>query len=252
MNYGYQNELDFVELFNNKYLYELDVNSQKFLKELFEVDINNDEVIKSWKNKMLQKTDIFIKYGNKIKNISLKCGNSNSMHHEQIQEFERYLHKIGIPYNIINIYLGYHYGYKKSNDGIIDYSKRLSSEQYKELYQDEINTFNYAINKTKIIIDMVDRFVIRGRNSDYDIDALICGTIDDYVWIMKYDLYDLILSKRCLNFTSPHIACMTLGPKKRNLDGNSNNRKDRYQLCVRWNFIREDIIYFRKNKFDSE
>ena len=58
MNYGYQNELDFVELFNNKYLYELDVNSQKFLKELFEVDINNDEVIKSWKNKMLQKTGI--------------------------------------------------------------------------------------------------------------------------------------------------------------------------------------------------
>ena len=26
MNYGYQNELDFVELFNNKYIYELDNN----------------------------------------------------------------------------------------------------------------------------------------------------------------------------------------------------------------------------------
>ena len=24
MNYGYQNEIDFVELFNNKYVYELD------------------------------------------------------------------------------------------------------------------------------------------------------------------------------------------------------------------------------------
>ena len=32
LNYGYQNEYDFVELFNNKYLYELDENSQKFLK----------------------------------------------------------------------------------------------------------------------------------------------------------------------------------------------------------------------------
>ena len=47
-------------------------------------EINNDEKIKSWKNKMVQKTDIFIKYKNHIKNISLKCGNSNSMHHEQI------------------------------------------------------------------------------------------------------------------------------------------------------------------------
>ena len=35
-NYGYQNEYDFVELFNNKYFYELDNNSQLFLKELFE------------------------------------------------------------------------------------------------------------------------------------------------------------------------------------------------------------------------
>ena len=34
---------------------------------------------------------------------------------------------------------------------------------------------------------------MRGRNSDYDIDVLICETADDYVWIKKYDLYDLIM-----------------------------------------------------------
>lgn len=62
MNYGYQNEIDFVELFNDKYFYELDNNSQKFLKELFGDVINGEEKIKSWKNKMTQKTDIFIKY----------------------------------------------------------------------------------------------------------------------------------------------------------------------------------------------
>jgi len=64
MNYGYQNEEDFVKLFNDKYFYELDSNSQKFLKELFGDMINSDEKIKSWKNKILQKTDIFIKYKN--------------------------------------------------------------------------------------------------------------------------------------------------------------------------------------------
>ena len=102
-------------------------------------------------------------------------------------------------------------------------------------------------NKTKIIVDMVDRFIIRGRNSDYDIDALVCGTVKDYVWILKYDIYDLILSKRCLDFTSPHIACMTIGPKKRNLDKTSKNVKDRYLVCIRWNFIKENIINFKKN-----
>lgn len=169
---------------------------------------------------MVQKADIFIKYKNHIKNISLKCGNSNSMHHEQIQEFKRYLGNIGIPYKIIDKYVDYHYGYDIDDKGRKDFSRRLSSEEYKKKYQDEIKIFNKYINKTKIIVDMIDRFIIRGRNSNYDIDALVCGTIDDYVWIMKYDLYDLILSKRSMNFTSPHIACMTIGPKKRDIEEN--------------------------------
>jgi len=247
-NYGLQNEKDFVNLFNNKYLYELDANSQEFLKDLFGDVIDNEEAIISWKNKVVQKTDIFIKYKNYIKNVSIKCGNSNSIHHEQIQEFKMYLEKLDIPYKIVNLYVSYHYGYAKDNDGKIDFSKLLSSEEYKELYQKEIDIFNENINKTRIIVDMIDRFIVRGRNSDYDIDVLICGTVDDYVWILKHDIYDLILSKRCLNFTSPHVACMTIGPKKRNLDGDSKNMRDRYIVCIRWNFIKNDIINFKNSK----
>lgn len=248
MNYGYQNEYDFVELFNGKYIAELDDNSQKFLKDLFGNEIDDTEIIKAWKNKMNQKADIFIKYKNYIKNISLKCGKSNSVHHESIQDFRRYLEKLQIPYKVIEKYVSYHYGYKRNEEGKIDYSRVLSADEYKVLYQKELDVFNESINKTRIIVDMIDRFIIRGRNSDYDIDVLICGTIENYVWIMKYDLYDLILSKRSLGFTSPHAACLTIGPKKRNLDGNFNNRKDRYLVCIRWNFIREDIIYFKESR----
>lgn len=245
MNYGYQNERDFVLLFNNKYLHELDINSQNFLKDLFGDVIDDMEVIKSWKNNAVQKADIFIRYKNHIKGVSLKCGNNNSVHHEQIQEFERYLGKLGIPYKVIDKYVSYHYGYMKDENGNTDLSKQLNSIQYKELYQSEIDIFNGYINKTRIIIDMIDRFIIRGRNSDYDIDVLVCGTVDDYIWINKYDLYDLVLSKRSLDFTSPHVACMTIGPQKRNLDRTSNNAKDRYMVAIRWNFLREDIISFK-------
>lgn len=153
-----------------------------------------------------------------------------------------------IPYKIIEKYVSYHYGYKRDEEGKIDYSRVLSADEYKDLYQKELDVFNENVNKTRIIVDMIDRFIIRSRNSDYDVDALVCGTIENYVWIMKYDLYDLILSKRCLEFISPHAACLTIGPKKRNLDGNSNNRKDRYLVCIRWNFIREDIICFKASR----
>lgn len=42
-------------------------------------------------------------------------------------------------------------------------------------------------------------------------------------------------------------ACMTIGPKKRCLDGKTNNIKDRYLVCIRWNFIKESIIEFKRN-----
>ena len=247
MNYGYKNEEDFVNLFNGKFLSELDSNSQEFVKELFWDVMDNEERIKSWKNKVNQKSDIFIKYKNLIRRISLKCGNSNSIHQEQIQDFKLYLEKLGIPYNVISKYTSYQYGYRRNEAGELDFSKSLSSEEYKALYQEEIDIFNQTINRTRIIVDMIDRFIVRGRNSDYDIDALICGTINDYVWLMKNDIYDLILSKRCMDFTSPHIACMTIGPKKRNLERNSKNAKDRYIVCIRWNFIKENIIDFKNS-----
>ena len=247
-NKGIENEFDFVEMFNNKYLDELDNNSIKFLHDLFGDDIKNDGLIKSWKNKVMQKVDIFIKYKNSIKSISLKCGNSNSIHQESIEDFKLFLEKFKIPYKIINNYVSYHYGYMRDDNGKIDFNKSLSSEEYKKYYQNEIDDFNSAINKTKIIIEMIDRFIIRGRNSEYDIDALICGRINDYVWIKKDDIYDLILSKRCNLYTSPHIACLTIGPKKRNLNHDSKNAKERYIVCIRWNNIRDSIEQFKDNQ----
>ena len=222
-NNGYKNESDFVDFFNGMYYSEFDENTRSFLKELFENNIDNDELIQCWRNRMNQKAD------------------------ESVQDFKMYLEKLNIPYKSIDYYMSYHYGYKRSDDNKKDFSKQLNAEEYKELYQDELDDFNKCINKTRIIVDMIDRFIVRGKNSDYDIDALISGTPNDYVWIMKHDLYDLILSKRSLEFTSPHIACLTIGPKKRCIYGDKNI-KDRYLIAVRWNFIKEDILSFYESK----
>lgn len=245
MNNGFKNEYDFIELFNNKKIYQLDSNSRNFINDIFD-EINQEEIIKSWKNKMNQKADIFIKIGNYTKGISLKCGNNNSIHQEPIQEFKLFLKRIGIPYKAIDYYTSYQYGYYRENEKI-DKNISLSSTEYKNYYQNELDIFNKYINKTKIIIELVDRFIIRGKNSDYDIDALIHGTPSDYVWIKKDDIYDLILSQRNNNYTSPHFGNITIGPKKRNIDGNSKYKQEKYIVCGRWNYIKEDIVNFKKN-----
>lgn len=251
MNNGFQNEYDFVELYNNKYMHELNNDSQRFIKELFNDEINDNEIYIAWKNRINQKTDIFIKHNNYIKNISIKLGSNNSIHSETIQDFKLYLEKLNIPYKIRDYYINYHYGYRRNENNKLDFSINYSSEEYKEFYQKELDEFNRYMNKTRIIIDMIDRFIIRGRNSEYDIDAFIVGTTNDYVWILKDDIYDLILSKRDMVFTSPHIACLTIGPKARNLNNNPALAKSRYIVCIRWNFIKEHIIEFKNNKLSK-
>lgn len=51
---------------------------------------------------------------------------------------------------------------------------------------------------------------------------------------------------------SLHDACMTIGPKKINLDGNLKNIKDRYLVCIRWSFIRESILSFKDSQRKTE
>ena len=60
----------------------------------------------------------------------------------------------------------------KDENGETDFAKQLTSDEYKILYQNEIDIFNNYINKSRIIVDMIDRFIVRGRNSDYDIDVV--------------------------------------------------------------------------------
>ena len=57
MNYGYQNEVDFVNHFNNKYIYELDSNSQNFLKELFPTLSTDDPNYGNWRNNNILKLE---------------------------------------------------------------------------------------------------------------------------------------------------------------------------------------------------
>ena len=95
-----------------------------------------------------------------------------------------------------------------------DYSTLLSYEEYKKYYQKELDNFNGSINKTRIIIVMIDRFIIRERYSDYAMDSLVCGTIDDYVWIMKIWFIWPYLIKEMFRIYIPYAACMTIVPKK--------------------------------------
>ena len=40
----------------------------------------------------------------------------------------------------------------------------------------------------KLINDCINRFILKGNNSEYDISAIILGTPNNFIWLKKEDI----------------------------------------------------------------
>lgn len=174
---GFKNEIEFIKSLNNKRFKNLNYNLQLFIEDIFE-NVNNTDKINCYKNKENQKCDIFIKINNVIKKISIKKGVKNSVHTEPISEFVNFLIENHIPRNIIINFLRYHYA-----DGTTNGSgkNRISVLEYKETYQKEIDEINKFLNDDILLKKAIDRFILRGRNSNDSIDVILYGVPNDFI-----------------------------------------------------------------------
>ncbi len=241
---GKQNEIDFVKYINNKKVGELNLLVVDMIEELFN-DVNSNDIAYSWLNEKPQKTDFFIKINNVIKRISLKFGDKNSVHVEPISEFINFLIVNNIERDIVIKYLKYHYADGSTNGSG---KKRLSVVEYKNNYQTEIDEINDAFNNNEFIKRVISRFVIKGRNDDNDIDALIYGSIDDFFYLTKNDIYDIIFDRKNIYSSGVHIGPLFIQPQSRNLQGNPQFERCRFCVQVKWFNLCDHIIEHRNNK----
>ena len=241
---GEENEFTFVQYLNNKKISMLNPMFKDLIDELFPLEDENS-IIKCWKNHLKQKSDIFIKINNKIKGISIKKGNRNSVHVERISDFIHFLIENNVKKDTIIEYLKYHYADGSTNGKGF---KRLSASEYKKDNQKKIDEINKEFNNEKIIKAAIDRFIIKGNNSDYYIDAIIDGEVDNFVWITRNDIVNIILSKKDVYSTSVHFGPITCQPKNRCLNYNSLYEKDRFCVQMKWYSLFDDIIENMNNK----
>lgn len=241
---GYQNEFEFVKSLNRKKINELNPMFKELIDYLFP-GYAEDEEITAWKNKYLQKTDVFIKVNGKIKGISIKKGSRNSLHAGMIGQFIDFLTENNVSKEAIVEYLKYHYADGTTNGkGRV----RLSAEEYKQVKQNEIDKLNKELNKKELVEKAIYQFVIKGTNYDYVIDALVYGTADDFVWIGINDIKKIIMSKRENYSTAPHIGPLVCQPVQRCLNRNNKNEKYRHQYQIKWYSLYDDIIEYLNNK----
>lgn len=242
---GIENEIQFINYFNKKKVNELSPMHYSFLKDLFQ-DIKDNDIIKCWKNSKLQKYDIFICINDKTKRISIKKGIKNSVHVERISDFIHFLIDNKISKNIIIEYLKYHYADGTTNGkGAV----RMSSVEYKKAHQNKIDEINEAFNNINIINKVTNKFVLKGNNSDESIDAIIHGTVNDFVWILEKDIKNIISSQINIYSTAIHFGPLIVQPLDRCLNKNPLYEKKRFCVQIKWYNLYDNIIENMNSKY---
>lgn len=236
-NKGIQNENDFFDYFNNRKVSNLNPMAYSLINTLFE-DINENDIIKMTYRLDKTKTDLLLSINNITKKISIKNGRCNSVHLESIETFINFLRKNGVDENIIKSFLYYHYA-----DSTIDGTgtNRISISEYKENHQHEIDNINKWFSNEDLIIKAIDRFLITGKFCD-SVDVIIYGSINDFLWITKDEIYNLILSKRNDYSTGVHFGPLFCQPWTRNLQFKSSEEYKRHYVQIKWYSLSDDII----------
>lgn len=245
---GIENEYEFVRYLNNRRVCKLNPMFRQFFDELFG-NLEEDAVIKSWKNPYKQKTDFYISINDVVKRVSLKTGVKNSVHVEGISTFIHFLIENGVNRKIIINYLLYHYADGTTNG---KGSKRLSVEEYKINNQKSIDEMNEVFNEEKLLAKAIDRFVLKGRNSNYCVDAIVHGVLNDFMWMLKDDIRSAILSKKDDYSTAVHFGALTCQPLTRCLNHNPKLESKRYCIQIKWYNMVDDIIENMNNKLMNE
>lgn len=75
-----------------------------------------------------------------------------------------------------------------------------------------------------------------------EIDVLLYGVVNDFIWIKTKDIYRILLEKRKIYSTSVHFSSLTYQPLDRNLKYNSKYEKCRFISQLKWYNLSDDII----------
>lgn len=241
---GFQNEIIIAKYLNNKKVKEVNPIFKDLITKLYR-NIDEESIIKSEIDCTKKKYDLIIKIDDVIKRISIKKGINNSVHVEGISSFIHFLIDSGIEKNVIEEYLKYHYADGTTNG---TGNKRLSSEEYKEQNQDKIDYINSRINTPYILKRAINRFVLQGKNSGIKIDGIIYGTANDFFFLTKSEIKDIIMSQINLKSSGVHFGPLFCQPMTRNLNNNPKYESKRFCIQIKWYSLHDDIIkYLYKN-----
>lgn len=238
------NEFVFIMYLNNKRIKQLNLQLKELIYGLYNY-VDEDDIVNAWKNSKRGKCNIFISINGIIKGLCIKENNYNSFHTESIKNFCNFMYSLGASKEIVTKYLTYQFA-----DGTINGHglERMSLNQFRKYHLKEIKEINLFLNNEIIKEKAIDRFIIKGRKSYYAVDAIICGTPDEFRWISINDVKKMIMKRCKINDNVVHIGPLLCQPLNRCLNYNNRYSYGRYYVQIKWESFYDDLDNVRNYK----
>ena len=239
---GIENEEKMVANLNGKTFDSLNNNLQFFIYYLFP-KLDKNKKIACFQTENFIKPDICVSQENELRFVSLKYGQSETLHNENIKTFINFLKEHGISDYTIETYLLYHYG-----DGTINGTgkRRMSSVEVRFMYNDRINKMNEEFNASKQFIkDFADRVMFQGVNPEASRADYIYHGDPDYGVFISRNQFMRHIEKKNWDFmqTCVHIGPFVVRPHARYSNKEIRNEEHRHTVVVNYPRFVQDLLY---------
>lgn len=235
-NNGHENEQEIIELLSGKRISDLAPHFKQWLIKLFP---NCNAYLKVKKLNNEQKADIEILCGNEKRYISIKSGDSNSFHSENIKTFIPFIRSLGVSESTLKTIVFFHYG-DNTFTGLGP--TRFTSKELRRVHARAFNSASRELSQPLFMKEIVNRVIIKGRyETNYPIDGIYHGTIGDGFFLSTKQINRILLRKSHQRKNGTiNIGMLTYQPGSRNLWGIPGSEQKREQSEIRWRSFLKD------------
>ena len=225
VNPGLKVENELIESLNNKKVSELSNNLKHLIVHIFP-NVQLNDVILAEHCDPRGKPDIKLSVNNEVHFMSVKSGQSKSIHAEDIVKFVDYLIDKNISQETIDTILMYQYG-----DGTTDGTgkKRLDYDELFPVLSKRIKKANEELNEyNDFVINFIDKVLFKGNFNDLpEADCIYHGNIEYGVVCTKRQIIKHLRRRNYDYMHNLHIGPVQFRPYARYINFIERNPEKR-------------------------
>lgn len=220
---------NFSEKINGKTYGELDSNYQLLVDALFD-NTDLDSIFECFII-YSEQANLKLVYKGTEKYLIFRTQDETIMRFEDVDSITDKLVELGIEKNTANFMKFFHYG-DNTMDG--KGTKRMSTDEIKFKYHNEIAFYNRLINEDEKLGSYVEYLLFTDpKNDNYLIDMIVYTDGNYQVFATREEVISFVLENKSMYLKNIHFGCLSFQPfyRKVNIDDKEEKRD---LTCIRW------------------